>query len=103
VGVNAHAIHHDENIYKKPYEFNPDRWSKEESKNYPKFSWLPFSLGPRVCVGNNFSIQEQKVFLSIILQNFTFKLKDESQEVKTSKTGFLNPAQPMNVIFKKIK
>lgn len=69
VGVNIHAIHHNPQFWPEPEVFNPDRF-KPGTPIYP-FSYLPFSLGKRTCMGNNFSVIEQKVFLSTILQRFT--------------------------------
>lgn len=38
------TAHHNPEVYKNPTEFNPDRWTEDFD---PKYSYLPFSLGPR--------------------------------------------------------
>jgi len=47
----------------------PERWFEvtKEQRN----AWLPFSYGPRICIGMNFSMLEQKIFLVHLLQRFT--------------------------------
>jgi cytochrome P450 len=67
-GVSVYAIHHNPDFWPEPYVFNPERFVSE-AKQYP-FSFLPFSLGKRVCIGNHFSLMEQKIFLCMVLQRY---------------------------------
>jgi cytochrome P450 len=55
-------------------EFRPERFQGEEGKKIHKFAHIPFSAGSRVCVGNNFSLVEQKLFLVKLLQRFKIEL-----------------------------
>jgi cytochrome P450 len=66
VGVNIYAIHHDPEIWANPNEFDPDRFTKP----ILPFSYLPFSLKSRACLGNQFSLVEQTVFVATLLQRF---------------------------------
>jgi cytochrome P450 len=68
VGVSMYTIHHDPQFWPNPDVFDPERF-RSEAKQYP-FSFLPFSLGKRVCIGNNFSLMEQKIFISTLLQQY---------------------------------
>nr|CAG8454876.1 11463_t:CDS:10 [Entrophospora candida] len=71
--VNYWQIHHNPEIYPRPYEFIPERWldnhpmslNANQEKRHA-FSWLPFSAGPRNCIGQNFSIMEQKTIISML-------------------------------------
>lgn len=40
--IPAHAIHHDSRYFYDPELFNPDRFSSEEVKKRPHYSFLPF-------------------------------------------------------------
>jgi cytochrome P450 len=65
VEVNVRLIQRDPEIFDEPDLFKPDRWSEEAQlkKKIPLYSWIPFSQGPRICIGNNFSLMEQRIFL----------------------------------------
>jgi cytochrome P450 len=66
-------------IYENPEEFIPERWENSKTSN---FAYIPFGLGARVCVGNNFSLAEQKIFLSTLLQKFSFSLVDKNEIIQ---------------------
>ena len=75
VFVNAYAIHHDEREWEKPEEFCPERWLDENGHFIPGKSkaYLPFSAGPRVCFGEALAKSELFLFLSHVLQRFSFE------------------------------
>ncbi|CAL5403186.1 unnamed protein product [Camellia sinensis] len=70
-------VHGDHDIWgKDTTRFKPERFSQGIA-NAPKnqqVSYLPFSWGPRICIGNNFALIEAKLALVMILQRFSFKL-----------------------------
>ncbi|CAI2163633.1 12426_t:CDS:2 [Funneliformis geosporum] len=62
--VNVWHVHHDPKIWENPNQFDPERFLNGE-KRHP-YSFIPFSAGPRNCAGQNFSMMEQRVLLSMI-------------------------------------
>ncbi|XP_026880867.2 cholesterol 24-hydroxylase-like isoform X1 [Electrophorus electricus] len=77
-----------EKFFKDPLKFDPERFHPDASKPY--FSYYPFSLGPRSCLGQTFSQMEAKVVLTKFLQRFDFSLvPGQSFDIKD--TGSLRP------------
>src|SRR5207253_11520646 len=61
--------HHLGEIYSEPERFRPDRWREVDPTQY---EYMPFSAGPRACVGAMFAIQVLKTALAMMLQKFRF-------------------------------
>lgn len=56
-------------------KFNPERFANgiTGSCKLPHF-YMPFGVGPRVCLGQNLAMVELKILIALILSNFTFSL-----------------------------
>jgi cytochrome P450 len=74
VDINLYAIHNNPNHWKDPEEFRPERFSKEESVGRHSHAWCPFGIGKRACIGNRFSILEQKIFLVNLLRKYKVEM-----------------------------
>lgn len=64
--------------YDDPYIFKPERWINENNgrkKECHEFTFLPFSAGPRNCIGQNFAKIETKIIIIKFLKNFDITLK----------------------------
>ncbi|XP_060698492.1 steroid 17-alpha-hydroxylase/17,20 lyase [Hemiscyllium ocellatum] len=70
--VNLWAIHHDENEWQNPDNFDPGRFLDENGKHIysPSMSYLPFGAGVRACLGEMLARMELFLFLSWFLQRF---------------------------------
>ncbi|KAL7026355.1 hypothetical protein ACKWTF_013886 [Chironomus riparius] len=77
--IPVHAIHHDSRYYYDPELFNPDRFSSEEVKKRPHYSFLPFGTGPRNCIGERFGIMQSKLAIATIIKNFRLSLHEETR------------------------
>ncbi len=79
VGIPICAIHHDSRWYKNPLKFNPSRWLDGSLDNNPRFAFIPFGGGARLCIGKHFAMMEMLLVVSTILQKYSVKdvTKDE--------------------------
>nr|AHL88993.1 cytochrome p450 3049B1 [Brachionus koreanus] len=79
-----------EEFFPNPTEFDPERFlnEKNEIKNY---TYFPFSVGPRNCIGQNFAQIEAKVCLTKFFQNFDFEL-DPNQSFYPIQHSTISPA-----------
>jgi cytochrome P450 len=66
ISIGIGAINRHPALWDEPHRFRPERFDER-----PKgFSFLPFSAGPRRCLGDRFSLMEQKTLLSMLLTRF---------------------------------
>ena len=71
-----YAIHRLPELWPTPEAFRPERFEagREEQKN--KFAYLPFSAGPRTCIGNSFAMIESQIIVGTLLSRFRVRLAD---------------------------
>jgi cytochrome P450 len=71
-----YAIHRLPGLWHEPEAFRPERFEagREEQKN--KFAYLPFSAGPRTCIGNTFAMIESQLIMGTLLSRFRARLAD---------------------------
>jgi cytochrome P450 len=73
--VSQWVVHRDPRYYPDPERFDPDRWRDEAGRrSFPKFAYLPFGAGPRVCVGASLALTESALVLATLIQRFRFSL-----------------------------
>ena len=65
--MHRHATHWDH-----PDAFDPDRFETPGGQEALKCAYLPFSMGPRVCAGAAFALQEAVLLLSVLAQRYRF-------------------------------
>jgi cytochrome P450 len=83
IEVNLITMAHNPKIWGDPEVVRPERWFSENITKEQRNAWLPFSGGPRICIGMNMSLLEQKIFLVYFLNRF--------HHVKLAPTGKVGP------------
>jgi len=74
VSVITTALHRDKRFFDEPDRFDPDRFAAGWMDRIPRYAYLPFGGGPRVCIGNHFALMEARLILATIAQRFRFTL-----------------------------
>ncbi|XP_035278843.1 cholesterol 24-hydroxylase-like isoform X1 [Anguilla anguilla] len=75
-------------FFSDPLKFDPDRFHPDAEKPY--FCYFPFALGPRSCLGQNFSQIEARILMAKLIQRFELKLIP-GQSFEIQDTGTLRP------------
>ena len=68
IAINTFALHRMEKYWENPEKFDPERFLQKSP--YTRFAFLPFGGGTRSCIGQQFALQEAKIMLAYILQNY---------------------------------
>lgn len=74
VMLSPYFTHRHPAFWSEPERFDPDRWSKEREASQHSHQYHPFAAGPRICIGNNFSLLESHLLLAVLAQRFVPKL-----------------------------
>ncbi|XP_066992166.2 cytochrome P450 9e2 [Anabrus simplex] len=78
IAVPIFGIHHDPEYFPDPKKFDPERFSDENKANINPYAYLPFGLGPRMCLGHRFVMLETKVALIHILSRFSLVVVEKT-------------------------
>jgi cytochrome P450 len=68
------VVHRHRRLWQDPDRFSPDRFLPEHADAIPRGAFIPFGLGPRICIGQGLAMQEIAVVLATILPKFSFAL-----------------------------
>lgn len=72
--IPTRMIHRSPRYYPDPERFDPERFTPEARASRPRLAYLPFSYGPRNCIGEHFAWMEAVLILAGLLQRFQFRL-----------------------------
>ena len=75
--ISPWVLHRDPRYFEQPAEFRPERWSGDLARRLPRFAYMPFGGGPRICVGNRFATMEAVLILAAIAQRFRLEWQSD--------------------------
>uniref|UniRef100_A0A096M9L1 unspecific monooxygenase n=2 Tax=Poecilia formosa TaxID=48698 RepID=A0A096M9L1_POEFO len=102
VMVPVYALHRDPELWPNPEEFKPERFSKKNKQSINPYTYLPFGIGPRNCLGMRFALVMIKLALVKVLQNYSFLVCDETEiPLRMHPEGLMGPLQPIKLKLQK--
>jgi cytochrome P450 len=101
VNLITYVMHHNPIWWDEPERFIPERFSPDNESRVPKMAYLPFSTGPRVCIGNSFAMMEARLILATIASQYRLKMEDGHAPVKMEPLIALRPQNGLSLTIHK--
>ncbi|XP_017262595.1 cytochrome P450 2J2 isoform X2 [Kryptolebias marmoratus] len=89
-----HSVLHDESIWETPHSFNPQHFLEPDGKFRRREAFIPFSVGKRVCLGEQLARMELFLFFTSLLQRFKFSSPAGEQPSLDFKLGASHCPKP---------
>ncbi|XP_015585624.1 cytochrome P450 9e2-like [Cephus cinctus] len=99
--IPVYGIHHDPQYFPEPDKFDPERFLDGSERMTPS-AYLPFGIGPRICIGNRFAIMECKLVLFHLLKKYNFRPCEKTTVPMKFSTNSVLPG-PVNGFWIKIE
>lgn len=74
ITTSPYVTHRHPEFWDDPEQFDPQRFTPERKAERPRYAYLPFGGGPRICIGNSFAMTEATLLLASIVQRYRLSL-----------------------------
>ncbi|GAC1333535.1 MAG: hypothetical protein NVSMB26_14790 [Beijerinckiaceae bacterium] len=78
VFISPYLLHRHPDFWSEPEAFRPERFAGKDALERHKFAYLPFSVGPRHCIGENLAMFEMLVHLQTMIKRFRLRRADDT-------------------------
>jgi cytochrome P450 len=73
------TLHRHQAFWREPAAFDPDRFLPEREREIPQGAYIPFGLGPRICVGAAFAMIEAGLILASLVRRYDIAVENGAQ------------------------
>lgn len=98
--ISPYVTHRDARHWPDPLRFDPDRWTPEASEARPKFAYVPFGGGPRLCIGEQFAWMEGMLAVATLARTWRLRLMP-GQRVEPKPMITLRPKGGMKMLLER--
>lgn len=72
--LSPYTIHRNSAYFPSPEAFDPEHFAPEREKQLPRYAYIPFGAGPRICIGNYFALMEGQLLIATLAQSTHLQL-----------------------------
>ncbi|XP_058503893.1 cytochrome P450 4B1 [Solea solea] len=101
VSISIFRLHRDPAVWEDPHVFDPLRFLPENISKRSPHTFLPFSAGPRNCIGQNFAMNEMKVVVALTLKRYHL-IEDPTQKPKLIPRLVLRSLNDIHIKIKRV-
>ncbi len=94
--ISPWILHRDRASFDDPMAFDPERWLDGRTEEIPRYAYMPFGGGPRICVGNHFAMMEGILVLATLLQRVRLE-RTCREELPLQFAVTTRPARPLRM------
>ena len=75
---SPYTLHRQRQIWRDPESFIPERFDPGNEAGIDRWAYIPFSVGPRACVGRGLAMMQMQLILATVLQRYSIELASDA-------------------------
>jgi cytochrome P450 len=88
--ISPYYIQRHPKLWEAPDLFDPDRFGSEESQDRPALAMIPFSVGPRNCIGEHLARMEMQIHLIMIAKHLRMRYEEKTSPALAAGVNLLS-------------